>query len=67
MNRIGRFIFDDHIRCVTARQYLDQGRIKLREEKLNQVERMLCIAKPKHAPPPSSEYGDPAKRAVLFG
>lgn len=44
----GRFIFDDHIRCVTARQYLDQGRVKLREEKLNQVERMLCIAKPKH-------------------
>lgn len=42
----GRFVFDDHIRCVAALQYLERGRANLRAEKLCELESLLGMAKP---------------------
>ncbi|XP_066588099.1 protein CLEC16A homolog [Prorops nasuta] len=38
-----KFIFDDHIRCMTAKQRLTKGRVKARQKKMNQIARLLDI------------------------
>ncbi|KYQ47513.1 Protein CLEC16A [Trachymyrmex zeteki] len=38
-----KFIFDDHIRCMAAKQRLTKGRIKARQKKMNQIARLLDI------------------------
>lgn len=38
-----RFIFDDHIRCMAAKQRLTKGRIKARQQKMQKIERLLDI------------------------
>ncbi|XP_033215304.1 protein CLEC16A homolog isoform X2 [Belonocnema kinseyi] len=38
-----QFIFDDHIRCMAAKQRLTKGRIKARQKKMGQIARLLDI------------------------
>lgn len=38
-----RFIFDDHIRCMAAKQRLTKGRIKARQKKMHMIARLLDI------------------------
>uniref|UniRef100_A0A0V0G892 Uncharacterized protein n=1 Tax=Triatoma dimidiata TaxID=72491 RepID=A0A0V0G892_TRIDM len=38
-----KFIFDDSIRCMAAQQRLSKGRMKAREEKMRQMEKLLDI------------------------
>ncbi|XP_064087079.1 protein CLEC16A homolog isoform X3 [Macrobrachium nipponense] len=52
-----KFIFDDHIRCMAAKQRLTKGRMKARQRKLHQIGRLLelpghlqpCPSPPAHA------------------
>ncbi|KAK7018738.1 Protein CL16A, partial [Halocaridina rubra] len=52
-----KFIFDDHIRCMAAKQRLTKGRLKARQRKLHQIGRLLelpghlqpCPSPPAHA------------------
>ncbi|KYM98898.1 PREDICTED: protein CLEC16A [Cyphomyrmex costatus] len=52
-----KFIFDDHIRCMAAKQRLTKGRIKARQRKMNQIATLLdiptstshCSTQPNHA------------------
>lgn len=46
-----RFIFDDHIRCMAAKQRLTKGRMKARQQKMQMIERLLDI------PAESSSHG----------
>ncbi|RUS88412.1 hypothetical protein EGW08_003808 [Elysia chlorotica] len=39
-----RFVFDDHIRCMAAKQRLIKGRQKARQQKMTIVERLLDIS-----------------------
>ncbi|ESO85022.1 hypothetical protein LOTGIDRAFT_196246, partial [Lottia gigantea] len=39
----GRFIFDDHIRCMAAKQRLIKGRLRARQQKMATIERLLDI------------------------
>ncbi|XP_043250720.1 protein CLEC16A homolog [Colletes gigas] len=49
------FIFDDHIRCMAAKQRLTKGRIKARQKKMNQIARLLDIptSMPHSSTPPN--------------
>ncbi|XP_053391680.1 protein CLEC16A-like isoform X2 [Mercenaria mercenaria] len=38
-----RFIFDDHIRCMAAKQRLTKGRMKARHQKMQMIEKLLDI------------------------
>jgi len=38
-----RFIFDDHIRCMAARQRLVKGRLRARQRKMQMIARLLEI------------------------
>ncbi|BET02259.1 Uncharacterised conserved protein [Nesidiocoris tenuis] len=38
-----KFIFDDHIRCMAAQERLRKGRLKARDEKMRQMEKLLDI------------------------
>ncbi|XP_060588288.1 protein CLEC16A-like isoform X2 [Ruditapes philippinarum] len=38
-----RFIFDDHIRCMAAKQRLTKGRMKARQQKMQMIEKLLDI------------------------
>nr|KAF7422016.1 hypothetical protein H0235_009852 [Vespula pensylvanica] len=38
-----KFIFNDHIRCMAAKQRLTKGKIKVRQRKINQIARLLDI------------------------
>ncbi|PNF23192.1 hypothetical protein B7P43_G02739 [Cryptotermes secundus] len=38
-----RFIFDDHIRCMAAKQRLTKGRIKARQKKMHMIARLLDL------------------------
>lgn len=38
-----RFLFDDHIRCMAAKQRLSKGRLKARQSKMLMIERLLDI------------------------
>ncbi|CAL7934964.1 unnamed protein product [Xylocopa violacea] len=50
-----KFIFDDHIRCMAAKQRLTKGRIKARQKKMNQIARLLDIptSMPHSSTPPN--------------
>lgn len=39
-----KFVFDDHIRCMAAKQRLTKGRTKARQKKMNQIARLLEIS-----------------------
>lgn len=41
---LARFIFDDHIRCMAAKQRLTKGRTKARQKKMNQIAQLLEIS-----------------------
>lgn len=49
-----KFIFDDHIRCMAAKQRLNKGRKVARQKKMAQIARLLDI--PAQPPNPSSAY-----------
>ena len=36
-----RFVFDDHIRCMAAKQRLSKGRLKARQRKMQMIARLL--------------------------
>lgn len=38
-----RFVFDDHIRCMAAKQRLSKGRQRARQQKMQTIERLLDI------------------------
>ncbi|XP_044734671.1 protein CLEC16A homolog isoform X2 [Chrysoperla carnea] len=38
-----KFLFDDHIRCMAAKQRLTKGRIKARQKKMQQIAKLLDI------------------------
>ena len=40
---VARLIFDDHIRCMAAKQRLTKGRMKARQQKMQMIERLLDI------------------------
>ncbi|KAG8195139.1 hypothetical protein JTE90_023316 [Oedothorax gibbosus] len=44
-----KFVFDDHIRCMAAKQRLSKGRHKARQRKLHQIARLLEL--PDHIQP----------------
>lgn len=39
-----KFVFDDHIRCMAAKQRLTKGRTKARQKKMNQIAQLLEIS-----------------------
>lgn len=39
-----KFVFDDHIRCMAAKQRLTKGRTKARQKKMNQIAQLLGIS-----------------------
>lgn len=41
----GRFVFDDHIRCVAALQYLERGKANMRAEKISTLQELMGIRK----------------------
>jgi len=47
-----RFIFDDHIRCMAARQRLVKGRLRARQRKMQMIARLLEIPTVTGAQPP---------------
>jgi protein CLEC16A len=36
-----RFVFDDHIRCMAAKQRLTKGRLRARQRKMQMIARLL--------------------------
>ncbi|XP_022916818.1 protein CLEC16A homolog isoform X2 [Onthophagus taurus] len=49
-----KFIFDDNIRCMAAKQRLSKGRIKARQKKMQHIARLLDI--PGQSGPPSPAF-----------
>ncbi|KAF7266633.1 hypothetical protein GWI33_020130 [Rhynchophorus ferrugineus] len=49
-----RFLFDDNIRCMAAKQRLTKGRIKARQKKMQHIARLLEI--PGQSGPPSPAF-----------
>jgi len=49
-----RFIFDDHIRCMAARQRLAKGRLRARQRKMQMIARLLEIPTTNTVNPPPS-------------
>lgn len=54
-----KFIFDDHIRCMAAKQRLTKGRTKARQKKMSQIAQLLEIT--------GKELKDIASPASLYG
>jgi len=52
-----RFIFDDHIRCMAARQRLVKGRLRARQRKMQMIARLLEIPTVSSADRPQSAGG----------
>lgn len=46
-----KFLFDDHIRCMAAKQRLTKGRSKARQKKMFQIAQMIEMPGPVVAPP----------------
>lgn len=46
-----KFLFDDHIRCMAAKQRLTKGRSKARQKKMFQIAQMIEMPGPVMAPP----------------
>lgn len=38
-----KFIFDDHIRCMAAKQRLSKGRLKARQRRIRQIARLIDV------------------------
>jgi protein CLEC16A len=55
-----RFIFDDHIRCMAAKQRLTKGRMKARQQKMNMIERLLDL-------PSATQSATGSSPAPVFG
>ena len=49
-----KFIFDDHIRCMAAKQRLTKGRIRARQRKMHQIARLIELSTPSSADHQSS-------------
>ncbi|XP_059475836.1 protein CLEC16A homolog isoform X2 [Neocloeon triangulifer] len=47
-----KFVFDDHIRCMAAKQRLTKGRNKARQKKMQQIARLLDIPANQTTPSP---------------
>jgi protein CLEC16A len=47
-----KFIFDDHIRCMAAKQRLTKGRSKARQKKMYQIAQLLEIPQLNESPAP---------------
>lgn len=47
-----KFIFDDHIRCMAAKQRLTKGRTKARQKKMYQIAQLLEIPQLNESPTP---------------
>lgn len=47
-----KFIFDDHIRCMAAKQRLTKGRTKARQKKMYQIAQLLEIPQINESPAP---------------
>jgi len=47
-----KFIFDDHIRCMAAKQRLTKGRTKARQKKMYQIAQLLEIPQLNDSPTP---------------
>ncbi|KAK7111440.1 protein CLEC16A-like isoform X2 [Littorina saxatilis] len=52
-----RFVFDDHIRCMAAKQRLIKGRHRARQQKMQTIERLLDITQVEGAHPRGSIPG----------
>ncbi|XP_029847896.2 protein CLEC16A homolog isoform X3 [Ixodes scapularis] len=48
-----RFLFDDHIRCMAAKQRLNKGRLRARQRKMHHIARLLDMPLPQTCPPAS--------------
>lgn len=48
-----RFLFDDHIRCMAAKQRLNKGRLRARQRKMHHIARLLDMPLPQSCPPAS--------------
>lgn len=57
-----KFIFDDHIRCMAAKQRLTKGRSKARQKKMVQIARLLDIPVPQPTASTSTAYNLHAAR-----
>ncbi|OXU16930.1 hypothetical protein TSAR_007570 [Trichomalopsis sarcophagae] len=51
-----KFIFDDHIRCMAAKQRLTKGRIRARQNKMSRIARLLDITTTAPHCPTSTNY-----------
>lgn len=47
-----KFVFDDHIRCMAAKQRLTKGRTKARQKKMYQIAQLLEIPQLNESPTP---------------
>lgn len=57
-----KFIFDDHIRCMAAKQRLTKGRTKARQKKMYQIAQLLEIPQLNDSPTPI--YTSKAYRSI---
>ncbi|XP_065339533.1 protein CLEC16A homolog isoform X4 [Cloeon dipterum] len=68
-----KFVFDDHIRCMAARQRLTKGKAKARQKKMQQIARLLEIPANQATPSPPTyslqamRLQDRASRSLLGG
>lgn len=68
-----KFVFDDHIRCMAAKQRLTKGRTKARQKKMNQIAQLLEISDPQSrsssnptpASPANSSFSSGLRSAVI--
>jgi protein CLEC16A len=44
-----KFVFDDHIRCLAAKQRLTKGRIKARQRKMQQIAKLIELSTEYHS------------------
>ncbi|KAF4524745.1 hypothetical protein B566_EDAN013814 [Ephemera danica] len=51
-----KFVFDDHIRCMAAKQRLCKGRLKARQKKMHQIARLLELPTSTQASPSPPTY-----------
>ena len=53
-----KFLFEDHVVCMTAKQHLDKGRLALRTQKLARIRAILTTA-PVNDPGAAGETAEP--------
>jgi hypothetical protein len=61
-----RFVFDDHIRCMAAKQRLIKGRQRARQQKMATIERLLDIQIPEGDPPRGAIPGKAVQQTKLY-